>query len=226
MASYCLTASRAARMSSNCEMSAPDTKAFSPAPENTIARIVSSCSACASSGGTACHMSTDSALCLAGLLNRMCSVGPSAQACTRSVGERQLPVVASVMPASIRAAHSAADAGLPARCTKVFRPPRRRGADLRVCSRACPSARPVLAVQASAAVEAAQDLLLGLVRLDGGVVGPLRRLLAAAVLFGLPQLGARVFGGLGIGVVQVRHASSIARGAQCRHRPAARLRVV
>ena len=38
-----------------------------------------------SSGGTASHMSTDSALCFAGLLKRMCSVRPSSQDWTRSV---------------------------------------------------------------------------------------------------------------------------------------------
>src|SRR3954470_8438557 len=87
MASYFLTASLAARMSSNCEMSAPDTKAFSPSPEKTTTRMLSSFSAWPRSAGTASHMSTESALCFAGLLKRMCSTGPSTHAFTRSVGE-------------------------------------------------------------------------------------------------------------------------------------------
>ena len=74
-------------MSSNCEMSAPEMNALSPSPENTTRRTLSSCSAFSRSGGTASHMSTESALCLAGLLKRMCSTQPSSQAFTRSVVE-------------------------------------------------------------------------------------------------------------------------------------------
>jgi hypothetical protein len=74
-------------MSSNCEMSAPEAKDFVPSPEKTTSRTASSASACASSGGTASHISTESALCLAGLLKRMCRAAPSSQALTRSVGE-------------------------------------------------------------------------------------------------------------------------------------------
>ena len=74
-------------MSSNCEMSAPDTKALSPAPVNTTKRTRGSCSAWFNSTGTASHMSTDKALWRATLLNWMNSVLPSSQVLTRSVGE-------------------------------------------------------------------------------------------------------------------------------------------
>ena len=63
--------------SSNCEMSAPETNDFPPSPENTTMRTLSSCLAWSSSAGTAPHMSTESALCFAGLSKRMCRTGPS-----------------------------------------------------------------------------------------------------------------------------------------------------
>ncbi len=72
-------------MSSNCEMSAPETKALPPSPESTTMRTLSSFSALARSGGIASHMSTESALCFSGLLKRMCSTEPSSHVFTRSV---------------------------------------------------------------------------------------------------------------------------------------------
>src|SRR5688572_2330522 len=85
--SYFFTASFCARMSSNCEMSAPEMNDLPPSPESTTQRMSSSRSARPRRTGTASHMSTESALCLAGLLKRMCRIGPSVQALTRSVGE-------------------------------------------------------------------------------------------------------------------------------------------
>ena len=74
-------------MSSNCEMSAPEMKAFPPSPDSTTMRTLSSFCARSRSFGTASHMSTESALCFSGLLKRMWSTAPSSQALTRSVLE-------------------------------------------------------------------------------------------------------------------------------------------
>jgi hypothetical protein len=74
-------------MSSNCEMSAPEMKDLPPSPESTTQRTASSFSAWARSRGMASHMSTESALCFAGLSKRMCNTGPSSHAFTRSVPE-------------------------------------------------------------------------------------------------------------------------------------------
>jgi hypothetical protein len=86
MCSYFFTASRAARMSSNCEMSAPEANAFGPWPEKTTMRISSSFSPGRGARHGLPHVH-EIALCLATLLKLKCSTEPSTQALRRSVGD-------------------------------------------------------------------------------------------------------------------------------------------
>jgi hypothetical protein len=79
------TAALAARMSSNCEMSAPETKALPPAPENTTSRTRSSSLRQLQQRRHRLPHVDRQRVVLGGLLKRMCSAPPSSQACTRSV---------------------------------------------------------------------------------------------------------------------------------------------
>src|SRR5262245_19954021 len=82
---YSSTASREPRFSPNSEMSAPDTNALPPAPESTTTRTASSRPNASRILGTACHMSTETALWRAGLLNVIQPTAPSLRAIMRSV---------------------------------------------------------------------------------------------------------------------------------------------
>src|SRR5882762_11452344 len=77
--------SRDERFSANSEMSAPEMNALPPAPLRTTTRIWSSFSNSAMISGTDFHISTDTALCRAGLLNCIQPIGPSFFAIIRSV---------------------------------------------------------------------------------------------------------------------------------------------
>src|SRR3954466_11052708 len=66
-------------------MSAPDMKARPPAPASTITRIASSREKSSMISGTASHISTDTALCRAGLLKIIQPTAPSLRAIMRSV---------------------------------------------------------------------------------------------------------------------------------------------
>src|SRR5262249_24781962 len=65
--------------------SAPDTNALPPAPESTTTRMASSRPNASRILGTACHMSTETALCRAGLLKVIQPTAPSLRAIMRSV---------------------------------------------------------------------------------------------------------------------------------------------
>src|SRR6185312_12237537 len=85
--SYCAMLSADERCFSNCEMSAPEMKALSPAPLRTMTRTSGSRSKWPRMTGIACHMSSDSALRRAGLLNTIQPIAPSISAIMRSLGE-------------------------------------------------------------------------------------------------------------------------------------------
>jgi hypothetical protein len=67
-------------------MSAPDTKALSPAPVTTTTRIAGSFSKSSRMTGIASHMSDEVALCLAGLLKTIRPTGPFFSAIMLGVG--------------------------------------------------------------------------------------------------------------------------------------------
>src|SRR5580704_11240102 len=85
MALYSRIASREPRFCSNSEMSAPEMKALPPLPASTTARMASSALNASRISGTAFHMSTETALCRAGLLNSIQPTAPSLRAIIRSV---------------------------------------------------------------------------------------------------------------------------------------------
>src|SRR4051794_18307273 len=66
-------------------MSAPDMKARPPAPASTITRVASSREKSSMISGTASHISTDTALCRAGLLKIIQPTAPFLRAIMRSV---------------------------------------------------------------------------------------------------------------------------------------------
>ena len=67
-------------------MSAPDTKALSPAPVTTMTRIAGSFSKSSRMTGIASHMSVEVALCFCGLLKTSRPTGPSFSAIMLGVG--------------------------------------------------------------------------------------------------------------------------------------------
>src|SRR6202011_5453794 len=85
IALYSRIASREPRFCSNSEMSAPEMNALPPAPASTTTRIASSRANSSRISGTAFHMSTETALCRAGLLNSIQPTAPSLRAIIRSV---------------------------------------------------------------------------------------------------------------------------------------------
>src|SRR5438045_6647228 len=85
MALYSRTASREPRFCSNSEISAPEMKALPPSPASTTTRIASSRVNSSMISGTALHMSTETALSRAGLLNTIHPIAPSLRAIIRSV---------------------------------------------------------------------------------------------------------------------------------------------
>src|ERR1700730_14149779 len=85
IALYSRIASREPRFCSNSEMSAPEMNALPPAPASTTTRIASSRAHSSRISGTAFHMSTETALCRAGLLNSIQPTAPSLRAIIRSV---------------------------------------------------------------------------------------------------------------------------------------------
>src|ERR1700712_886010 len=82
---YSVMVSRDERFSANSEISAPEMNALPPAPLRTTTRISLSRSNSAMISGTAFHMSRETALCRAGLLNCIQPIGPSLRAIIRSV---------------------------------------------------------------------------------------------------------------------------------------------
>src|SRR5580704_547183 len=82
---YSRIASREPRFCSNSEMSAPEMNALPPAPASTTARMASSALNASRISGTAFHMSNETALCRAGLLNSIQPTAPSLRAIIRSV---------------------------------------------------------------------------------------------------------------------------------------------
>src|SRR5215471_10880933 len=82
---YSRIASREPRFCSNSEISAPDINALPPAPASTTTRIASSRSNSSRISGTAFHMSNETALWRAGLLNSIHPTAPSLRAIIRSV---------------------------------------------------------------------------------------------------------------------------------------------
>src|SRR5438046_2835509 len=95
---YSSTASREPRFSPNSEMSAPDTNALPPAPESTTTWIASSHANASRIFGTACHMSSETALWRAGLLNTIQPTAPSLRASIRRV---PVSMRFSILPATI-----------------------------------------------------------------------------------------------------------------------------
>src|ERR1700719_5037849 len=85
IALYSRIASREPRFCSNSEMSAPEMNALPPAPASTTTRIASSRANSSRISGTAFHMSTETALCRAGLLNSIQPTAPSLRSIIRSV---------------------------------------------------------------------------------------------------------------------------------------------
>src|ERR1700730_8270702 len=85
IALYSRIASREPRFCSNSEMSAPEMNALPPTPASTTTRIASSRANSSRISGTAFHMSTETALCRAGLLNSIQPTAPSLRAIIRSV---------------------------------------------------------------------------------------------------------------------------------------------
>ncbi len=83
--SYLMVSSSEARTDSNSEMSAPETKARSPAPRSTITRTRSSSWNAWMAGTMPAHMSRDMALWREGLLNTSQPMPPSMLACSFSV---------------------------------------------------------------------------------------------------------------------------------------------
>src|SRR5215467_15856343 len=82
---YSRIASREPRFCSNSEMSAPEMNALPPAPASTTTRIASSFSNASRISGTAFHISNETALWRAGLLNSIQPTAPSLRAIIRSV---------------------------------------------------------------------------------------------------------------------------------------------
>src|SRR5262249_40400359 len=82
---YSRIASCEPRFCSNSEMSAPEMNALPPAPASTTTRIASSRSNSSRISGTAFHMSNETALWRAGLLNSIQPTAPSLRAIIRSV---------------------------------------------------------------------------------------------------------------------------------------------
>ena len=74
--SYCSWACCEARNSLNCEMSAPEIKAFSPSPATTITRTSGSASNASMATGTSAHICTVIAFILVGLENVMYPTEP------------------------------------------------------------------------------------------------------------------------------------------------------
>src|SRR5258708_988502 len=84
-ASYSAMAAGVARFSPNSEMSAPETKARSPAPVTMIARTVGSALNASMMRTTPCHIAIDTALCRAGWLKIIQPIAPSVIATIRSL---------------------------------------------------------------------------------------------------------------------------------------------
>src|ERR1051326_4348852 len=82
---YSRIASREPRFCSNSEISAPEMNALPPAPASTTTRMASSRANASRISGTAFHMSNETALCRAGLLNSIQPTAPSVRAIIRSV---------------------------------------------------------------------------------------------------------------------------------------------
>src|SRR5262249_16183815 len=82
---YSRIASREPRFCSNSEMSAPEMNALPPTPASTTARILPSALNASRISGTAFHMSNETALCRAGLLNSIQPTAPSLRPIIRSV---------------------------------------------------------------------------------------------------------------------------------------------
>src|ERR1043166_3002200 len=82
---YSRIASREPRFCSNSEMSAPEMNALPPAPASTTTRMASSRANASRISGTAFHMSNETALWRAGLLNSIQPTAPSLRAIIRSV---------------------------------------------------------------------------------------------------------------------------------------------
>src|SRR5262245_23857110 len=82
---YSRIASREPRFCSNSEMSAPEMNALPPAPASTTTRMASSRWNSSRISGTAFHMSNETALWRAGLLNSIQPTAPSLRAIIRSV---------------------------------------------------------------------------------------------------------------------------------------------
>src|SRR4051794_6522214 len=82
-------------------MSAPDTKALPPAPATTTQRISSSPSSSARMRGTASHMSSETALCRAGLLKSIQPVDPSLRRIILSIPPPTDPSI-RILPATTR----------------------------------------------------------------------------------------------------------------------------
>ena len=85
-------------------MSAPETKAFSPAPFSTITRIAGSASSRSSASGSARHMATESALCFAGLLKVIQPTAPAVSTSNWSVMSFLLYTIPRSRKSSISAA--------------------------------------------------------------------------------------------------------------------------
>src|SRR3954468_24281139 len=83
--SYVSICAGVARFSSNSEMSAPETKARSPAPLTTTTLTVGSLAKESTIRPRALHMSRETALCRAGLLKTIQPTAPSFRAIMRSV---------------------------------------------------------------------------------------------------------------------------------------------
>jgi hypothetical protein len=85
MRRYSSSSAMLRRRSLNCEMSAPATKAWSPAPRRITTRMASSLVSSRTCSGICCHISWLTALRFSGWLNTIQPIGPSFSSSSLSV---------------------------------------------------------------------------------------------------------------------------------------------
>src|SRR5262249_32296541 len=93
---YSSLSSGFARAVSNCEISAPETNALSPAPASTTTRIAGSASNAESTFGIPAHISTETALRRSGLLKISQPIAPSLRPTSFSVPLSTAPAFGKV----------------------------------------------------------------------------------------------------------------------------------